>query len=154
MTGYLIAWTIAFLVFAILEALTTQLVSIWFAIGSLAALISAAFGASLFVQLIVFIIVAIVLLIATRPLAKKFNSTKKIPTNADRLIGKIGYVIEPIDNFKEEGRIEVDNQDWSARSIDGTKLEKGTNVVVKRIEGVKLIVHVALPEDYMNNDAD
>lgn len=148
MICYMIGWGIAFVIFAIVEGMTTQLVSIWFALGSLAAFIAATFNTSLPVQLIIFVCVTAVALLATRPLARRIQNKKKVPTNADRIIGQIGYVIEAIDNFKEIGRVRVDNQDWSARTVDGVKLEAGTTIAVKRIEGVKLMVSVATPEDY------
>lgn len=148
MICYMIGWGIAFVIFAIIEGMTTQLVSIWFALGSLAAFIAATLNTSLPVQLIVFVCVTAVALLATRPLARRIQNKKKVPTNADRIIGQIGYVIEAIDNFKEIGRVKVDNQVWSARTVDGAKLEAGTTIAVKRIEGVKLMVSVAIPEDY------
>ncbi|MBC5787859.1 MULTISPECIES: NfeD family protein [Clostridiaceae] len=154
MVTYLIVWGIAFVVFAIIEALTPQLVSIWFALGSLVAFVAAIFGLPLWLQIVIFILISILALLATRPLAKRLLNKKIEPTNADRLIGKIGYILEPVDNFKEQGRVQIDGQDWSARSIDGTHLEVGTNVVVRRIEGVKLIVHVAMPEDYENQQPE
>ena len=148
MTIYLIAWAVLFVVFAILEAVTTQLVSIWFALGSLGAFNAAVFGAPAAAQIMIFIILSVILLLLTRPLAKKLMNKTIIPTNADSLIGQIGQVIESIDNFQSQGRVAIDGLDWSARSDDGGKIEKGTNVVVKKITGVRLIVHVAAPEDY------
>ncbi|EEG32123.1 nodulation efficiency protein D [[Clostridium] methylpentosum DSM 5476] len=148
MTIYLIAWAVLFVVFSILEAVTTQLVSIWFALGSLGAFIAAVFDAPAAAQIMIFIILSVILLLLTRPLAKKLMNKTIVPTNADSLIGQIGQVIESIDNFKSQGRVAIDGLDWSARSDDGGKIEKGTNVVVKKITGVRLIVHVAAPEDY------
>ena len=148
MTIYLIAWAVLFVVFSILEAVTTQLVSIWFALGSLGAFIAAVFDAPAAAQIMIFIILSVILLLLTRPLAKKLMNKTIVPTNADSLIGQIGQVIESIDNFKSQGRVAIDGLDWSARSDDGGKIEKGTNVVVKKITGVRLIVHVAAPEEY------
>lgn len=148
MTIYLIAWAVLFVVFSILEAVTTQLVSIWFALGSLGAFIAAVFDAPAAAQIMIFIILSVILLLLTRPLAKKLMNKTIVPTNADSLTGQIGQVIESIDNFKSQGRVAIDGLDWSARSDDGGKIEKGTNVVVKKITGVRLIVHVAAPEDY------
>lgn len=114
MVTYLIVWGIAFVVFAIIEALTPQLVSIWFALGSLVAFVAAIFGLPLWLQIVIFILISILALLATRPLAKRLLNKKIEPTNADRLIGKIGYILEPVDNFKEQGRVQIDGQDWSA----------------------------------------
>ena len=67
----IIMWAVLIVGFTIVEALTLGLTSIWFAVGSLAALITAALGFNLIVQIIVFVIVASVLLVYTRPIAKK-----------------------------------------------------------------------------------
>lgn len=148
MTIYLIAWAVLFVVFAVLEGATTQLVSIWFAVGSLGAFIAAILGAPLAAQIMIFIIISAILLLLTRPLTKKLIDKKFVPTNSDSLIGQIGQVIESIDNFQSQGRVKIDGLDWCARSDDGTKINKGTNVVVKKITGVRLIVHIAAPDDY------
>lgn len=111
MTIYLIAWAVLFVVFAILEAVTTQLVSIWFALGSLGAFIAAVFGAPAAAQIMIFIILSVILLLLTRPLAKKLMNKTIIPTNADSLIGQIGQVIESIDNFQSQGRVAIDGLD-------------------------------------------
>ena len=140
MREYYILWAIAIVVFAVLEAITTQLVSVWFIVGSAAALISVKFNAPLFVQLIVFVAVSGITLILTRPLIKKRLKPKNEPTNADRVIGQTGVVIEKIDNMSAVGQVKVDGQIWTARCIDDTVIDEGKQVEIKRIDGVKLIV--------------
>ena len=140
MREYYILWAIAIVVFAVLEAITTQLVSVWFIVGSIAALISVKLGAPLYVQLIVFVAVSAVTLILTRPLIRKHLKPKNEPTNADRVIGQTGVVTETIDNVSAVGQVKVEGQIWSARSSDDTLIEEGKQVEIKRIDGVKLIV--------------
>ena len=98
-----IVWAVAIVVFGILEGMTAQLVSIWFVLGSIAALIAAICGASLPVQVIIFVAVTIITLIATRPIVKKRINTTFEKTNADRCIGNEAVVCEEIDNLKAKG---------------------------------------------------
>lgn len=136
----LILWLSAFIILALIEAFTTQLLTIWFAAGSLVAFILAIFDAPLWSQFIAFAIVSAVLLIFTRPAAQKLLYKKPIPTNVDSLIGQRGIVLERIDNLTQTGRIHIAGLDWSAQSNDDTPIPKGAIVEVVRIEGVKAIV--------------
>lgn len=85
-------------------------------------------------------VVTLVLLLATRPLVKKFLQNKETHTNADRVVGQTAVVTEDIDNLAAHGRVEVLGNDWAARSTENVRIQKGTKVQVVRIEGVKLIV--------------
>ena len=117
------------------------LVSIWFAIGSLAALLSAALHAPVWLQVVWFLLVSVAALAVTRPLAKKYVNARTQPTNADRIIGKECVVREPIDNLQGTGAVAVDGKVWTARmEEDGLTAREGEVVVARRIEGVKLIV--------------
>lgn len=135
-----IFWAVAIVAFAILEAVTTQLVSVWFIVGSIAALITKWFGAPFYLQLIVFVGISAITLILTRPLIKKHLKPKTEPTNADRVIGQTAVVTERIDNLSASGFVKVDGQVWSARSSDDSVIEEGKQVEIQRIDGVKLIV--------------
>ena len=52
-----IFWLIAVIALGIAEAVTVGLVTIWFAVGALAALISSLFGGPLWLQILLFIVV-------------------------------------------------------------------------------------------------
>ena len=132
-------WLILLVVSGIIEAATAGLVCIWFAIGSLFALISAVFGAGPTVQIIIFIIVSALSLIFTRPLVKKHILPKTVSTNYDRLIGTECVVTEDIDNLSGTGAIKTNGLIWSAKST-GAVITKGTVVKVVKIEGVHAIV--------------
>lgn len=137
MTGF---WIAALVVFMIVEWAVPGLVSIWFAIGSLAAVISSFLGAPIWLQVLWFFVVSIAALAATRPLAKKYINNRTLPTNADRAIGQLCIVKEEINNLSATGCVSLQGKDWSARSLDGAVIPAGTTVEVVRIEGVKLIV--------------
>ena len=133
-------WIIAIIVFLVLEAMTAGLVTIWFAVGALAALLSALFGAPLWLQLLWFFLISVVALIATRPLARKYINSRTQATNADMYVGKECAVTETIDNIAGTGAAKVAGKVWTARSADGSIIPAGTRAEALRIEGVKLIV--------------
>lgn len=136
-------WVSLLVLFVVVEALTAQLVTIWFAIGSLAALIASFFTESIVIQIVVFAVVSLIALAITRPIAKKITASKSQATNADMYIGKEGVVSEEINNLEATGIVKVKGSVWTARSEDDkTIIPAGTHVEVLRIEGVKLIVRI------------
>ena len=136
-----VVWLIAMIVLLVVEGVVPGLISIWFARGALAALVSALLHAPLWLQIVWFLAVSIAALALTRPLAKKYINAKTQPTNADMLIGKECVVRESIDNVLGAGAVSVDGKVWTARTEnDDIKVPEGSRAVVVRIEGVKLIV--------------
>ena len=133
-------WIAVTIVFVIVEVATTQLVTIWFALGSVAALLACTLKAELYLQIIIFAVVSTLALVLTRPLVKKLSHKEFLPTNADRNIGKSATVTETIDNIAGTGAVKIDGNIWTARSSDDTVIEKDTIVTVEKIDGVKLIV--------------
>ena len=133
-------WIALILLFIVIEAITAQLVTIWSALGSVGALIAYFCGATTLVQWIVFVAVSTVSLVATRPLVKKYIKVKIQPTNADSSIGLEAVVSETIDNLRQEGAVKLRGLEWTARSENGEIIEKDEIVIVRAIEGVKLIV--------------
>ena len=134
-------WLALLVLFIITEVATVQLTTIWFAGGALLAMLLAAFGIkSITAQIIVFLVTSIALLIATRPLVKKHINKKSQPTNADRNIGQKAVVTEEINNLLGTGAAKINGIEWTARSVSGEIIEKGSTVTVVRIDGVKIIV--------------
>ena len=136
-----IIWLVLLVASIILEAVSFQLFSIWFALGAMAALIASLLGAGLPLQLVIFVVITGVSLVATRPLAKKLNS-RHTATNADRYVGQPGVVIERIDNVKGTGQVKVMGQVWTARTKDNSEIAKGAHVRTVALEGVKLFVEL------------
>ena len=141
MPSALIVWFAILVLLLLLEACTVALVSAWFALGALGALICAIIAPEvIWVQVLVFIIVSAVSLYFTRPLAAKYLNSKSEATNADRVLSMTGVVREPIDNLSSKGTVFVGGKLWTARSETGEPLDAGTIVRAVRIEGVKLMV--------------
>lgn len=137
---FIALWTSAIILFIVTEAVTASLLTIWFALGSLAALIVVWLGGNLTLQIIAFIVVSAISLYLLFPLAKKHFNTKKEATNADRVIGKQGIVTETINETLGKGQVKVLGNVWSARSETGEIIEENTFVTITKIEGVKLVV--------------
>ena len=138
--GNVLVW-VAILIFSIaVEAATFYLVSIWFSIGALAALVTLTFGGSLVMQLIVFAIVSALMLALVRPFTQHLLRPKGARTNADRILDELALVTEEIDNAHAHGTIKVFGQVWSARSADDTTIPVGETVRIRSISGVKAIV--------------
>ncbi len=136
----LIFWIALLVIFVIVEAVTAQMVTIWFAAGAAAAIVAEVLNAPVYLQWIVFVVVSAITLVATRPLVKKLTKAKIQPTNADRCIGQTAIVVEDINNIEGKGQVQVGGIVWTARSSDGTVFAKDERVTVEKIDGVKLIV--------------
>ena len=132
-----IFWFVAFVVFLVIELVTVNLVTIWFAIGAVLAMLSSLLTDSIFIQACVFLFSSVVVLLLTRPLMKKFKGFDRVPTNSDRVIGKVGEVTVKIEKNKY-GEVKIFGNRWTATS--NQVLEVGEHVKVKAIDGVKLIV--------------
>ncbi|MDO4473328.1 MAG: NfeD family protein [Eubacteriales bacterium] len=138
---YTLGWLILFVLLLIVEILTMGLTTIWFAAGALVAILASVIGFSLPVQVIVFLIVSVVTLILTRPLVMKYFNKDRLRTNADRLIGQQAVVLEEIDTLRAKGRVEINGQEWSAKTSDPDMvIPEGRTVLVEAIQGVKLVV--------------
>lgn len=140
MTSAGIFWIIAAVVFGVIEGATVALITVWFAIGAVAAAVAAQLGASVPVQVSVFVVASAILLCVTRPVLKKISVSKPQRTNADRLIGCEALVISPIDGINGAGQVKIAGQVWSAVSENNRPIAEGEMVTVLRISGVKLVV--------------
>ncbi len=145
MNPYVIMWLAIFALTLIVEAVSTALVCVWFMPSALICALIAAFDVPPVWQYIIFFVLSIVLLLLFRKqLEKLIKSRKKeAHTNLSAIIGTEGRVEEEINNFLAVGRVTVNSQSWSARSANGDIIPKDAKVVIKRIEGVKLICEVS-----------
>lgn len=138
-----IVWLVLTAVFLVTEAATVTVVSLWFAAGSLAAMIMALLGGSIWLQAVVFLVVSAAALTALRPLVRKYLTPSITATNIDSVIGSIGIVTSDIDNISALGQIKLNGMEWTARSTSGEAIPTGTKVRVDSIEGVKVFVSPA-----------
>ena len=139
-TALTVIWIVLLVLFLILEAATVQLVSAWFALGALCALLANLCGVGVIWQIVLFLIVSAICLIATRPLVKKMTATKIQKTNADRCIGAEAVVLEEINNLKSTGLVKAMGNTWTAHTEDGSVIPKDALVIVTIMDRVKLLV--------------
>ena len=137
-------WLALAIALVVIELSTTQLVSIWFAIGAgvIAIVKVIAPGISIPWQVLIFVLVSAALFFATRPLVKKLTSQrgKEHATNLELIIGKNAIVTEDINSIKNTGAVKINGLEWSARAADNSEILTGEIVVIKEIMGNKLIV--------------
>lgn len=142
-----ILWFVLMVVFLIAEASTVTMVSLWFAAGALAAMFVSLLNGAIWLQTAAFLAVSVVLLLALRPLVRKYVTPKLTATNIDSVIGATGLVTVAIDNVAAAGQVKLGAMVWTARSTTGDIIPEGTLVRADKIEGVKVFVTPAeVPE--------
>lgn len=132
-------WLIIAIATGIFEAITVDLVSIWFCLAAILSMLCAYFELAFWFQITVFIIVSVALIIFTRPIAKKILRGNIVRTNSDRLIGKHALVTSPL-SLDVRGEVKIGGEYWSAIPREDITIETGEHVEILAIEGVKLIV--------------
>ncbi len=137
-----IAWLILLIFLVFVEIITLGLTTIWFAGGALVAFIVSLFYDNLLLEIILFVVISLILLFFTRPIVKKFFNSTRTKTNYEAVIGREALVTGTIDNINNAGWAVVNGLEWSARSVNGELIEKGTKVLVESISGVKLMVSI------------
>ena len=142
MISWWIIWLIIAVIMLVIEIATTGLATLWFAVGAIVAMIMDLCGASVASQIIVMALVSIVCFILcmiwVKPKLESLRKKNVQRTNADRLIGREGIVIVPLNATDGKGQVKVDGQVWSAKADED--FAEGTKITVKSIEGVKLVV--------------
>ena len=136
-------WIGLMVVFAIVEASTVSMVSLWFIGGSLGGLIVTLLGGGIWLQIVVFLAVSVALLACLRPFVRKYVTPKKTATNVDMVLGRSAYLTQTVDNLRGTGALKLDGKEWTVRSADESILPVGTLVKIVKLEGVKLYVEPA-----------
>ena len=141
---YWAMWLVVVVLLAIIEASTVNLVSIWFVISGLVALIVSLFTDLFYLQFGIFVVLGTLLLILTKPMIKKINANKETKLNLERIIEMEGIVTSEI-NKNVIGEVKVDGKLWSA--ISNTKIPVNAIIKAKEIDGVKLVVEKVKEEN-------
>ena len=138
-------WLIIAGVCFIIEIATVGFFVFWFGVGALFSMLVSIFAPqNLALQCVVFVVTSVILLLATKPLVDKFTKKdKKVEMNSTSNIGKKGIVTQDINPIEGVGLVKVAGEVWSAKTPDGSKIEKGFEVKVIKIDGVKLVVEKA-----------
>ncbi len=135
-----ILWIALAAVFVVIEIFTAGFFVFWFGVGAGVAAILAAVGLPTAWQWGPFIIVSFVCLVLSRRFAERITRGQKRKVGPDRLIDKVGVVLEKINPDTDEGKVRVESEEWRAMSAGGEVIDAGTHVYVVKIEGTHLII--------------
>lgn len=130
-------WFISFVFLLILEIITINLVSVWFAIGAIFAFFLSLFTDAIILQIALFIVMSAIALFITKPFIKRMRCHERVATNADRIIGKTGVVVKPISKHYP-GEVKVMGALWTA--VSDKDILENEEVIVEKIDGVKIQV--------------
>ena len=109
--------------------------------GGRSSCIVAVSGPGIIWQLTAFVVVSFILLVFTRPFAKKYINSHHEKTNYEELIGGVVKVTETVDNIAQTGAAFAQGKEWTARAEDDRqRLEAGSLAEVVAVSGVKLIL--------------
>lgn len=135
-------WLALLIIAVVVELISTDMTSIWFAVGALVALILAIFPeVAWYVQLPVFLVVSFVLLLALRPIAKKYLSRHdNTKTNVDALTGQ-RVVLLTVPTATENGTVMIGDVKWSVSSDNpDEEFSVGESVEIAEVRGNKLVI--------------
>lgn len=136
-----IIWLGVFVISLIVEALTPELLSVWFGLGAIVALIlSLIEGVARWIELIVFIVISVATMLTIRPIINKFVKKNEVASNIDEIIHKKGKMVKSCDELNY-GEVKINGVTWTALSADNEQeIEEGSLVEVVSVEGNKLLV--------------
>lgn len=132
-------WLGVIVVSMVVETLTMEMVSVWFILGGLVALIMAGCGVSVVYQVVVAIAISFVCMFSLRKIALKLLKKDDQKTNMDRTLGQKTKLLQPIteDGY---GTVKVNDVIYNAKTEDGSFVEAGKEVELLRLDGNKYIV--------------
>ena len=133
-------WLIAAAVFFLIEVATVGFLIFWLGIGALCAMVTSFLTDNVLIQTGVFVVVSAILIPITKPFVDKYLDKKTVPTNSEAVVNKTGIVTKAITSPDGIGLVKIDGEVWSAKSKDNIDIAEGTEVVVLKIDGVKIIV--------------
>lgn len=134
---HLTVWILVFIIAIVVEISTQELVSIWFSVGAIPAIILAAFGLSFWWQLGTFAVVSAIAFVLSQIFLKKKIKINSSATNADSLVGNEILVVSRV-TPTSIGEGKVRDVVWTIASDE--TIEKDEFAIVKEIKGNKLIV--------------
>ena len=134
-------WITVALVAAVIEISIPHFGIIFVSLGGLAAAAAAYLSLGLVPQFVLFIVVAGVSFLVIRPRIVKGMGAAGVPGRTEALTGKEGVVTQDIDSTVGAGRVNVEGQDWAARSA--APLAAGSRIKVVGADGIVLEVKPA-----------
>ena len=134
---WIIVWAGVIATAIVVEVGTNGLVSAWFAIGGMVALVLAAFEVSIEWQVVAFVVVSLGTFVGFRPLAKRYMNVPKTPTNADAALGKKFKLLA--DAKGGRSTVRINDVVWTVQVEGENELKAGDYVILTEISGNKYI---------------
>src|SRR5690554_3250141 len=102
-------WLAVFVITIVIEFITVEFVSIWFALASIPSLIISIFlPENIALQIILFFISGFGLMLLTRPALIKYFKKNIVTTNVDSYVGKTAIVIKEITSISR-GQVDFEH---------------------------------------------
>lgn len=132
-------WLAVTVIAIVVEIITPELVSLWFAIGGIVGIaFSFIPGLPWWGEIIIFAVLSMILLLSLRPVLSKYLKRKSLATNVDRLIGQDIRMITQAD-FDNLGTAKIGDVVWSVKSENQSSLMADEIVRIVAVDGNKLI---------------
>ncbi len=133
-------WLVAAVMLSAAEIFTAGFFMLPFGVGAALAAVLAFFDVALVWQWTAFVGLSSLLLFTLRGFSDKMTHEPPQKVAADRLIGRVGVVIEEINHSTGTGRVRVDREEWRADSVGEITIALGVSITVSVVEGAHLIV--------------
>ena len=139
-------WLAAFVIAIVLEAITQDFVSIWFAVGAIVALVISNW-VDFWIEIVVFSIISVAALIGTRPLVRKMMDRTTRKTNSDDFIGKRVKAITDITKY-DAGEVKLNGIVYTAILMEDSDvtIPKDTIVEIVALKGNRVVVKELIEE--------
>ena len=124
----------------VVEALTNELITIWFAVGGLVSIILSAFGVQWYISTPIFLAISFALVLSLRKISLKLLNKNNERINADAVFGKEFMLLSGI-SLNKAGTIKVNDVVWNvATENQQDVVPEGTLVEILYLKGNKYIV--------------
>lgn len=131
-------WVVVFIIMLVLEFITVDFVTLWFAISAIpTAIIAWILPELIWLQVVIFFVLGFAMMLFIRSYLLKYFKRNAITTNADSYIGKDAVVIKKI-SVLERGLVDFEGTSWTA--VSNEEIEKGQTVRILAIDGNKFVV--------------
>ena len=132
-----IFWLILIIILAVIELATASLLTIWFVLSGIVALILSFFIDNVAITCTIFAVLGIFLLFTTRPILREYLPSQKKVRDLEKLIGRDGVVVKDI--YKDvAGLVKIGRRKYKAISSKNLKVD--TEVYVKTLDELNLVV--------------
>jgi len=133
-------WVILSAFLIVGEIFTAGFFILPFGIGAAVAAALAFLGLGLVWQWAAFLVVSVALLLPLKRFADHITPDAGVGIAADRVIGRVGMVLEAVQPHGVTGRVRIGSEEWRAASDGETTIPEGTSVEILRIDGTHVVV--------------